>query len=103
MTTKGYIRYRSDYKYQLAEGYAISISIKPKSDIKTECEQVYQNIKLQQDKLKRLRSICKHPNTFKGNYSYRVGSICDAVICSDCNEIISTEWEKLREIKRKDI
>ena len=36
MTTKGYIRYRSDYKYQLAEGYAISISIKPKSDIKTE-------------------------------------------------------------------
>ncbi len=36
MTTKGYIRYRSDYKYQLAEGYDISISIKPKSDIKTE-------------------------------------------------------------------
>ena len=36
MTTKGYIRYRSDYKYQLAEGYAINISIKPKSDIKTE-------------------------------------------------------------------
>jgi len=36
MTTKGYIRYRSDYKYQLAEGYVISISIKPKSDIKTE-------------------------------------------------------------------
>lgn len=35
MTTKGYIRYRSDYKYQLAESYAISISIKPKSDIKT--------------------------------------------------------------------
>jgi hypothetical protein len=36
MTTKGYIRYRSDYKYQLAEGYAIKITIKPKSDIKTE-------------------------------------------------------------------
>ena len=36
MATKGYIRYRSDYKYQLAEGYAISIAIKPKSDIKTE-------------------------------------------------------------------
>ncbi len=35
MTTKGYIRYRSDYKYQLAEGYAISISIKPTSDIPT--------------------------------------------------------------------
>ncbi len=36
MTTRGYIRYRSDYKYQLAEGYAVSISIKPKSDIQTE-------------------------------------------------------------------
>ena len=36
MTTRGYIRYRSDYKYQLAEGYMISISIRPKSDIETE-------------------------------------------------------------------
>ncbi len=36
MTTKGYIRYRSDYKYQLAEGYKISISIRPKSNIETE-------------------------------------------------------------------
>ena len=36
MATKGYIRYRSDHKYQMAEGYAISISIKPKSTIKTE-------------------------------------------------------------------
>jgi len=36
MTTKGFIRYRSDYKYQLAEGYEINISIRPKADIKTE-------------------------------------------------------------------
>ena len=35
MTTRGHIRYRSEYKYQLAEDYAISISIKPKSDITT--------------------------------------------------------------------
>lgn len=35
MTTRGYIRYRGDYKYQLAEGYEISITIKPKADIKT--------------------------------------------------------------------
>jgi len=31
MATKGYIRYRADYKYQLANDYSISISIKPKS------------------------------------------------------------------------
>ncbi len=36
MTTRAYIRYRSDYKYQLAEGYEIKISIRPKADIKTE-------------------------------------------------------------------
>jgi hypothetical protein len=36
VTTKNFIRYRSDYKYQLAEGYEVSISIKPKSDIKTD-------------------------------------------------------------------
>ena len=36
MPTEGYIRYRSDYKYQLAEGYKINISIKPKSNIETE-------------------------------------------------------------------
>ena len=36
MATKGYIRYRSDYKYQLAEAYKISIPIKPKINITTE-------------------------------------------------------------------
>ncbi len=36
MTTQGYIRYKCDYKYQLAEGYNIRISIQPKTDIKTD-------------------------------------------------------------------
>lgn len=36
MTTKNFIRYRSDYKYQLVEGYEINISIRPKAAIKTE-------------------------------------------------------------------
>ena len=36
MATKGYIRYRADYKYQLANDYSISISIKPKADIDTD-------------------------------------------------------------------
>ena len=34
--TKGYIRYKSDYKYQLAESYEISISIKPSHNITTD-------------------------------------------------------------------
>ena len=36
MTTRGYIRYRSDYKYQLAESYSIDIPILPNADIKTD-------------------------------------------------------------------
>jgi hypothetical protein len=36
MTTKGYIRYKSDYKYQLASSYEIQISIRPKTDIETD-------------------------------------------------------------------
>lgn len=36
MSTKGYITYRSDYKYQLADGYVINISIKPKLNIESE-------------------------------------------------------------------
>ena len=36
MATEGYIRYRADYKYQLANDYSISISIKPKSNIDTD-------------------------------------------------------------------
>lgn len=36
MATEGYIKYRADYKYQLADDYKITISIKPKSDITTD-------------------------------------------------------------------
>jgi NAD-dependent oxidoreductase involved in siderophore biosynthesis len=36
MATVGYIRYRADYKYQLANDYSIKISIKPKSNIDTD-------------------------------------------------------------------
>jgi len=34
--TTGYIRYRSDYKYQLASDYRIKISIRPTDDIVTD-------------------------------------------------------------------
>lgn len=36
MTTKRYIRYRSDYKYQLAESYQIKTLLRPKVDIETD-------------------------------------------------------------------
>jgi len=36
MTTKEYICYRSDYKYQLADSYKINILIRPTTNIKTD-------------------------------------------------------------------
>ena len=36
MTTRRFIRYRSDYKYQLAEGYEVKTLIRPKADIETD-------------------------------------------------------------------
>ena len=36
MATEGFIKYKSDYKYQLAEGYQVQISIKPANDLKSD-------------------------------------------------------------------
>ena len=36
MATEGYIRYRADYKYQLANAYKATISIQPKANITTD-------------------------------------------------------------------
>lgn len=60
--------------------------------IKTECELLYEAIRLSESRLKELRSICKHENTFNGNYSYRVGSVSRAVICFDCGSLIKQEF-----------
>lgn len=57
-------------------------------DIKKECEIAYGCIKIAQEQLEHLRSICKHENTFEGNYSWRIGVIMPATICSDCGKMI---------------
>lgn len=36
MATEGYIKYRADYKYQLANDYTIHISITPRENIETD-------------------------------------------------------------------
>lgn len=57
-------------------------------EIKTECELMYAQIKQGEDRLKEIRSICKHENTFEGNWSWRVGNIQPAIICDDCGSLI---------------
>ncbi len=66
-------------------------------EIKDECFSMYLQIKKAEVRLKELRSICKHPDTFKGNYSYRIGAVYPATICSDCGEPIKVELETLKE------
>lgn len=58
------------------------------SEIKAECELMYAQIKRANERLEMLRVVCKHETTFKGNYSYRIGVILPAVICSDCGELL---------------
>lgn len=49
-------------------------------------------VKIEMGKLDliRLRLICKHPKREEGLYSWRVGVIEPAIICSDCGQCIET-------------
>lgn len=57
-------------------------------EIKTNCEIQYKAIRDSEQRLKELRVACSHENTFEGNWSYRIGSILPAIICSDCGSLI---------------
>jgi hypothetical protein len=57
-------------------------------EIKIECEQIYDQIKQGENRLKELRSICGHEQTYEGTYSWRIGSFESATICSHCGEVI---------------
>lgn len=58
-------------------------------EIKKECELMYEQISKAEARLSELRKLCKHENTFEGNYSYRPGAIYPAIICSDCRNLIT--------------
>jgi hypothetical protein len=70
-------------------------------EIKTEKQLMYDQIKMSQDRLAELRSICKHEKTFVGNYSWRIGCSQPADICEYCGELIrykDTTFEKIEVI-----
>ena len=78
-----------DESIQVKEGdkkhpYVNKINMTYSSGIKQECEKLYEQIKNAEEKLEELRKKCKHENTHQGLYSWRVGCIADAIICSDC-------------------
>lgn len=57
-------------------------------EIKTEREKLREQIEKSTERIRELQIICKHENTFEGNYSYREGNIQKAEICSDCAILI---------------
>jgi hypothetical protein len=60
-------------------------------EIKLEAEKMYAQIKDAEEKLKELRTICKHEKTFEGyysSYSWRAGNTQLADICEYCGELI---------------
>lgn len=56
--------------------------------IKLETEKMYAQIKSAEERLKELRTICRHEKTFEGNYSWRIGAIHLADICEYCGEFV---------------
>ena len=60
-------------------------------EIKNECELMYAQIKTAQNRLKELRAICIHEDTFEGNYSHRIGAVCLATICYTCGHVVKSD------------
>jgi hypothetical protein len=61
-------------------------------EIKQTCDIAYQMIKDAEKALKETRALCKHPNTYNGNYSNRAGCIDPAILCSDCGEVLAIDY-----------
>lgn len=51
-------------------------------------QELYKQIRDAEKELAEIRSICKHENTFEGNWSWRPGNIQPATICSDCGQCV---------------
>lgn len=56
-------------------------------EIKIECKLMHEQIKKSEERLKQIILICKHENTFEGNWAWRIGFSEPAVICSDCGNV----------------
>jgi len=57
-------------------------------EIKIECEQLFETIKKSRERIDELQFLCKHEQTFEGLYSWRLGCIDHATICSYCHKAI---------------
>lgn len=57
-------------------------------EIKKEYDLQCHNIHLAEEKIKELRANCNHERTHEGLYSWRIGCIAPATMCSYCGQVI---------------
>lgn len=57
-------------------------------EIFAEKEEIYKQINLAEDRLTKIRLICKHEKTTISNYMWRVGSIHLADVCVYCGTLV---------------
>lgn len=67
-------------------------------EIKLETNNLYEKIAAANARLKELRTLCKHETTYEGLYSWRIGCIEPATICSDCGDLIKIHRPELKPI-----
>lgn len=59
-----------------------------REEIKRLHDKYTKQIKSAAKDLEDLRSICEHPITYVGLYSWRIGCIDEANICADCGKMV---------------
>lgn len=60
------------------------------AEIKIEKELMFEQIRKAEERLAEIRKICKHENTFEGNWSYGPGRYFLSEICSDCGDCLKS-------------
>ena len=69
--------------------YKIIMTIEEANEyIKFQYDDACEQIKHSQERIEELQTICRHTETFEGNYSYRIGTIQLAEICKWCGNLI---------------
>ncbi len=72
------------------------IDHKLQKQIKSKKKKLFKIIEEANLDLEILRRGCDHPNTEGCNYSYGPGRVSPATICSDCGELVDSEFLNLQ-------
>ena len=64
-------------------------------EIKYKCQLEYKRIKDAERNLEQLRNECKHYETEKANYSYRVGATHPSIVCVHCGKVVGAATMKI--------